>query len=175
MYSRPSWIVKLPRKLISASIGYARKSRASIFKNDKRIAWTPRRCDRFVSLAGGQAEIAPGANPGSKIRGFGLRGGKNGEMTREPVSGGLSFATAGRRCVFARAQVPREARQRDANIQSPGTRVQTVPSSISNSRPRRWPRLVYIIPPNVKLHRENPTFILSMWPHLHFLYRANQK
>lgn len=27
--------------------------------------------DRFVSLAGGQAEIAPGANPGSKIRGFG--------------------------------------------------------------------------------------------------------
>jgi len=32
---------------------------------------TPCRYDRFVSLAGGQAEIAPGANPGSKIRGFG--------------------------------------------------------------------------------------------------------
>lgn len=71
---------------------------------------TPRRYDRFVSLAGGQAEIAPGANPGSKIRGFGSskhldeghqsraraslragtsrltergeKGGKNGEMTR---------------------------------------------------------------------------------------------
>ncbi|KYN19539.1 hypothetical protein ALC57_08015 [Trachymyrmex cornetzi] len=72
---------------------------------------TPRRYDRFVSLAGGQAEIAPGANPGSKIRGFGSskhldeghqsraraslragtsrltergeKGGKNDEMTRD--------------------------------------------------------------------------------------------
>jgi len=74
------------------------------------VLGTPRRYDRFVSLAGGQAEIAPGANPGSKIRGFGSskhldeghqsraraslragtsrltergeKGGKNGEMTR---------------------------------------------------------------------------------------------
>ncbi|EGI66541.1 hypothetical protein G5I_05016 [Acromyrmex echinatior] len=78
---------------------------------------TPCRYDRFVSLAGGQAEIAPGANPGSKIRCFGSskhldeghqsraraslragtsrltergeKGGKNDEMTRDERVGAI--------------------------------------------------------------------------------------
>jgi len=84
-----------------------------------------------VSLAGGQAEIAPGANPGSKIRGFGSgkhldevhqsrtraslragtsrltergeKGGKNGEMTRVGAILRGRGSLADRR-VFARAQ-----------------------------------------------------------------------
>ncbi|KYN32046.1 hypothetical protein ALC56_13422, partial [Trachymyrmex septentrionalis] len=78
---------------------------------------TPCGYDRFVPLAGGQAEIAPGANPGSKIRGFGSskhldeghqsraraslragtsrltergeKGGKNDEMTRDERVGAI--------------------------------------------------------------------------------------
>lgn len=110
---------------------------------------TPRRYDRFVSLAGGQAEIAPGANPGSKIRGFGSskhldeghqsraraslragtsrltergeKGGKNGEMTRVgAILRDHGVSPAG---VFARVQVPRE---RDSRTQIFNHPVQTV-------------------------------------------------
>lgn len=108
---------------------------------------TPRRYDRFVSLAGGQAEIAPGANPGSKIRGFGSskhldeghqsraraslragtsrltergeKGGKNGEMTR--VGAILRDRGSHRPACFRTRAGTEGARQQDANIQSPGS------------------------------------------------------